>query len=176
MSLSENLNYKVVGQYAVFLKGAFSQWKNAPFSVDGVNFLNNEMYMMFQKASIFQDYETGAKILETTRPKEAKALGRQVRGFNQQIWDQVKFGIVYSGTYHKFNFHKELREILFQTKGLLIVEANPYDLIWSCGLSEDDPDIVNREKWKGKNLLGWALTSVREIMLFRQDNPQLFEI
>jgi len=174
---SSNSNFTVIdGKYAAFLKGCFSQWKNAPFSVDGVNYLNNEMWMMFQKASVFQDYETGAKILETTHPREAKELGRKVRGFNQQIWDQVKFGIVYSGTYHKFNFHKELREILFQTEGLLIVEANPFDVIWSCGLSEENPDISDRAKWKGKNLLGWALTSVREVMLFRQRNPQLFEV
>ena len=174
---SSNSNFTVIdGKYAAFLKGCFSQCKKAPFSVDGVNYLNNEMWMMFQKASVFQDYETGAKILETTHPREAKELGRKVRGFNQQIWDQVKFGIVYSGTYHKFNFHKELREILFQTEGLLIVEANPFDVIWSCGLSEENPDISDRAKWKGKNLLGWALTSVREVMLFRQRNPQLFEV
>ena len=36
------------------------------------------------------------------------------------------------------------------------------DRIWGIGLSMSDPDRLDRRKWKGQNLLGYALMMVRE--------------
>ena len=161
--------------FAFFSKGVLSQWHHSPFMVKDVMFNNCEQFMMFQKATVFCDIETAAKILEATHPRECKELGRKVRNFNHEIWDQVKQGIVFSGNYHKFNFHKEMRDVLFETKGLLLVEASPFDSIWGIGMSIDDPDVMDRDKWRGKNLLGWALTCVRETLLFKENTPEAFK-
>nr|WP_258033086.1 NADAR family protein [Campylobacter concisus] len=32
-----------------------------------------------------------------------KALGRQVRGFDAKVWDEVKFGVVLNASYLKFS-------------------------------------------------------------------------
>ena len=36
------------------------------------------------------------------------------------------------------------------------------DQIWGIGLSMRDPNRLDQSKWKGKNLLGYALMMVRE--------------
>lgn len=43
-----------------------------------------------------------------------------------------------------------------------LAEASPFDTIWGIGLSADDPRALNKETWKGKNLLGHALTKIRD--------------
>lgn len=174
--MSSLSNYIVRGPFAFFSKGVLSQWHHSPFMVKDVMFNNCEQFMMFQKATVFGDIETASKILEATHPRECKELGRKVRNFNQEIWDQVKQGIVFTGNYHKFNFHKEMRDVLFETKGLLLVEASVWDCVWGIGMDAEDPDALDRDKWKGKNLLGWALTCVREALIFKENNPEAFKI
>jgi hypothetical protein len=54
-------------------------------NVDGRTFATAEHYMMWRKATLFDDDEP---ILSAPHPHRAKALGRQVRGFDQETWDQ----------------------------------------------------------------------------------------
>ena len=42
------------------------------------------------------------------------------------------------------------------------VEASPTDCIWGIGRSENDQLVDDEKMWKGQNLLGKALTQVRE--------------
>jgi ribA/ribD-fused uncharacterized protein len=48
------------------------------------------------------------------------------------------------------------------TKERILVEASPVDAIWGIGMASDHKDIHNPEKWRGLNLLGFALMEVRE--------------
>ena len=73
--------------------------------------------MMYKKAELFSDLETAKKILESTSPAKQKKLGRQVKGFDQQIWDQHCKQIVYEGNYAKFTQNPDLKkEELLKTK------------------------------------------------------------
>jgi len=54
---------------------------------------------------------------------------------------------------------------LLETKGTTIVEASPYDTIWGIGMAEDHPDVMDEAKWKGENLLGKALTELRDELI-----------
>ncbi len=58
-----------------------------------------------------------------------------------------------------------MKEILFATAGTELVEASPMDTIWGIGLAEDDPRAHNKDTWMGKNLLGYALTEVRDELM-----------
>ena len=43
-----------------------------------------------------------------------------------------------------------------------MAECAVRDTIWGIGLSMKDPDRLDIDKWKGQNLLGYALMMVRE--------------
>lgn len=146
----------------------FSQWHPSRFIGDRVGtaaiwFENAEQYMMWRKAIVFGDTDVAWKILATTNPKEIKALGREVKNFDDKIWGNVRFDVVFMGNLYKFTQNPELKEALLNTKGIL-VEASPYDKIWGIGLSEADARKTSPESWPGKNLLGVALTRLRKIL------------
>lgn len=50
----------------------------------------------------------------------------------------------------------------------LLAECTVKDRIWGIGLSMRDPDRLDREKWQGQNLLGYAIMMVRERLLSPQ--------
>jgi ribA/ribD-fused uncharacterized protein len=144
--------------------GCLSQWWPAPFAVDGLTFATAEHYMMWRKAMLFDDPDRAELIVRTTDPKQAKGLGRQIRGFNQQRWETERFGIVVSGNVAKFGQHPDLRRFLLGTGDRLLVETSPVDRVWGIGLPADDPRARRPDQWRGLNLLGLALAEARSTL------------
>lgn len=142
-------------------KGCLSQWWPAPFDVDGRSFATAEHYMMWRKATLFGDTEIADQVLRAPHPKEAKALGRQVRNFDQSRWDEHRYEVVLSGSLSKFGRHPDLRDFLLATGDQVLVEASPADSIWGIGLPQDDPRAKDPAQWPGLNLLGFALADAR---------------
>ncbi|WP_224995120.1 NADAR family protein [Cesiribacter sp. SM1] len=142
----------------------FSQWYPSKFTVDGLEYQTAEHWMMAEKARLFGDKEIAEKIIQATTPGHAKDLGRQVKNFDNQKWLDNRFDIVRTGTYHKFNAYPDMKEYLLSTADRILVEASPVDNIWGIGMAKDHPDAENPLKWKGENLLGFALMDVREQM------------
>ena len=60
----------------------------------------------------------------------------------------------------KFNQNDDLKNKLLQSQGTL-VEANQRDNFFSCGLSLADPNILDKSRWLGENILGTILTDLR---------------
>ena len=149
------------GQHSV-TKSCLSQWYDSAFELEGNHFKTAEHYMMYHKALLFKDYSAAKKVLTSNNPGEAKAIGRQVIGFEQQQWNARCFDIVVSGNIAKFSQHKELKTFLINTGNRIIVEASPVDRIWGIGLAKDDPGCENPYLWKGANLLGFALMEARD--------------
>ena len=54
---------------------------------------------------------------------------------------------------------------MLATLGTILVEASPWDKIWGIGLAKDNPKALDKRNWRGKNLLGYILTDVREELL-----------
>ncbi|MDN4571998.1 hypothetical protein DBB29_00685 [Pandoraea cepalis] len=140
----------------------FSNWHRAEFEVRDIRFSSVEQYMMFSKAKVFGDHETAQQILQTDDPKEQKALGRQVKGYDESVWASRREAIVSVGVREKFAQNPKLMETLLATKGSRLVEASPNDRVWGGGLAADDPAIMDPERWKGANLLGRILDRVRD--------------
>ena len=146
-------------------ESCLSQWWGCRFEVDGVEYCCAEQFMMAEKARLFDDGEMLTKIMESVNPKEMKAYGRKVRGFEKDVWEDACYGIVKRGNVAKFSQNPELWEYLKGTQKRILVEASPMDRIWGIGMGKTNPDAQNPLKWKGSNLLGFALTEVREQLL-----------
>lgn len=139
-----------------------SQWWPAPFTVDGRVFPTAEHYMMWSKAMLFGDDSVASRVLEAGHPNQAKTLGRQVRGFDEGRWVAARYDIVVAGSVAKFGQHPDLRAFLLGTGKRVLVEASPLDRVWGIGLAADDERARTPDRWKGLNLLGYALMDARE--------------
>jgi ribA/ribD-fused uncharacterized protein len=118
--------------------------------------------MMLRKAQLFGDEQTADRILAAPTPRAAKELGRSVRNFDEAQWTEHRVSIVFDGNLAKFSQNPALASFLLGTKDRVLVEASPVDRVWGVGLSEDDRNIKDPERWRGLNLLGFALMRVRE--------------
>lgn len=118
--------------------------------------------MMAEKARLFNDEETRQKIISSGHPRDAKNLGREVKGFNDPLWTENRFAIVLNGNRHKFTQNESHLQKLLSTGSKLLVEASPDDRIWGIGLAEEDkPAVLSPLTWNGLNLLGFVLTELR---------------
>jgi hypothetical protein len=139
----------------------FSQWWPAPFTVAGVRYFTAEQFMMAEKARLFADAEVLAEILREADPSKVKALGRKVRGYDDVRWGARRFDAVVEGSRAKFSSTPELRAWLLATGDDVLVEAAPRDQIWGIGLGRGNPLVAEPRKWRGRNLLGFALMKAR---------------
>lgn len=153
--------------FTFFWKHRLSQWHPARFVVGGIAFNCAEQYMMYAKAMLFGDRDAAERILVAESPREQQAIGRTVRGFDESVWMLFREGIVFAGNYARFDQNADQRELLFATRGTTLVEASPHDRVWGIGLAADDPRANDRAQWQGLNLLGEALTRVREALLWK---------
>ena len=136
--------------------------------MDGVSYPSAEHYMMAAKARLCGDAEAAGKILAVTHPGAAKALGRQVRGFDEQCWAEHRFDVVVAGNMAKFGQHQQLQDFLAGTGSRVLVEASPRDRVWGIGLAASDQRAASPEHWPGLNLLGFALMEVRHQLRAQQ--------
>lgn len=139
-----------------------SQWWPSPFTVAGVEYATAEHWMMARKASLFGDAEAEHRVLAAGHPAEAKKAGRLVRGFDEAVWERERSRIVVEGSVHKFASDPALRAYLLGTGERVLVEASPVDRVWGIGLAADDAAATDPERWRGANLLGFALMAARE--------------
>lgn len=126
--------------------------------------------MMAEKARLFKDDTMRKIILNTTNPAKLKALGRKVRNYDEDIWHQNRMDIVLDGNMAKFCQNEDMKAQLLATGEKELVEASPFDTIWGIGLSATNPKALNKATWRGQNLLGNVLMTVRERL--RHSSPE----
>ncbi|KAF0713146.1 Aste57867_4494 [Aphanomyces stellatus] len=146
-------------------KTCLSQWFEAPFQVEGIVYPTAEHFMMAEKARLFGDEETLADILSAPSPSVAKAFGRSVSNFDEETWCRHRFDIVVRASEAKFGQNPALKAFLMGTKKHVLVEASPRDRIWGIGLGATHADAEDPEKWRGLNLLGFALMVARDTLV-----------
>lgn len=135
-----------------------------------VTFSSSEQYFMYVKAYHFKDNATMKKILKPGyEAHDYKRFGREVKNYNDEAWNKVRFDAMKQACRLKYTQNPDLRTILLNTEDAILVEASPYDKIWGVGLAKfsgsymkPDSTWKNPLKWRGLNLLGFALMDVRE--------------
>ena len=133
------------------------------------SFFCTEQAFMWAKAKYFGDEEAAAEILkpksEGNTPIWCKQCGRWVKNYDDAKWDAVRYDYMYEVNWCKYRQDKTLRAKLLdpQFDGKTFVEASPTDKIWGIGLSQEQAD-DDESKWNGQNLLGKAITQVRQAL------------
>lgn len=157
----------VYDNHVAFWGSEFSNFHKCKFTYLGIEFKSSEQAFMYEKALYFKDKETADLILKVETPKEAKALGRQVKGFNSEQWSEVCEDIMYNVVLAKFCQNEYLARLITRRDLLdkTFVEGSPIDCVWGCGIQWNDPKIDDESNWKGKNLLGKVLGRVRDYMI-----------
>lgn len=167
-NLKTNTMIRVTDKHVFFWSGWPSNWYpsifNAEYEGKEYTFHNAEQYFMFVKAKTFGDDIIAEKIIEEGEdPKVAKKLGRKVNNYNDKIWGEKRFQVMFDACYLKFTKCPKLSEALLgkRYEGKGFVEGSPYDTIWGIGVhyskASDD-----ESEWEGQNLLGKVLDAVRE--------------
>jgi ribA/ribD-fused uncharacterized protein len=151
----------------------FSQWWPSPFAVDGHTFPTAEHFMMFAKARLFGDDPTAERVLTAASPRLAKDLGREVKGFSEERWAALRFDVVTVGNLAKFEQTPALGAHLLGTGEAVLVEASPDDLIWGIGLHRGEEGAGDPLRWRGLNLLGFAVTRARRLLTGHEERPEL---
>ena len=141
--------------------GFLSNWYHSEFIESEIVFSSMEQYMMYEKAVCFHDKEIASQILKTEDVAEIKQLGRAVKKYDENVWNGMRQLIVYEGLMAKFSQNENLRNHLKDTKDAILAECAVKDRIWGIGLSMTDPDRLDKDKWRGQNLLGYTLMMVR---------------
>ena len=143
--------------------GCFSDWYPARFKYGRNTYASSEQYMMYQKMAIFHQWDSAAKIMNTSDPGACKKIAAQpFPQFNAKLWDKVSYQIVKQGVRAKFIQNPDIMNILLSTSDALLAECAPNDRKWGIGLSVNDPDCLDVKNWQGKNYLGRILMEVRE--------------
>lgn len=151
-----------------------SNFYPARFTVKSVRYLHTEQFLMAEKARAFKDEETLAKILAEPVPYKCKKLGRQVQGYNESVWSNIRRERFYPGLLAKFEQNTDLWYLLKGTGDRVLVEASPYDGVWGIKLGEDDPHALDPAQWRGANLLGDMLMDVRTELMENSINGAPF--
>ena len=154
----------VYDKHVAFWGGAFSNFYPCKIKVDDEEYKSSEQYFMAKKAEHFGDDEMLEKIMNSRTPKEAKAFGRMVKGFDSEEWDKVCEEYMYEGVFAKFMQNEDLKEFILsdEFKGKGFVEGSPIDGIWGVKIHYESPNIDDETQWNGKNLLGKVLDRVRK--------------
>ena len=93
----------------------FSNWFECEFRADGRIFKSIEQYMMYEKALTFGDDDIAGRVLDITDPADIKALGRQVKNYDNAHWNGRSQLVVYKGLLAKFSQNEALKQKLFST-------------------------------------------------------------
>lgn len=142
--------------------GYLSNWYPVKFTVDSVVFSSMEQFMMYKKALYFGDYNIAKRILASNDVAYIKELGRLVSNYNESYWNGIRQIVVFEGLLAKFSQNESLKEQLKATNGSILAECAVKDRIWGIGLSMNDLNRLDINRWKGQNLLGYTLMMVRE--------------
>lgn len=170
--------YRVTDTHVFFYKKWLSNFGKCKFNWNGyklvngnwvykgsVGFFCTEQAFMFAKALYFKDFECARKILaQKDSPMACKNLGRHVKNYDDKKWNKVRYDVMRDVNLAKYQQNKDLCKKLFNPDFChkTFVEASPIDCIWGVGLDLFDDRIVDPANWKGQNLLGKALTEVRD--------------
>lgn len=128
--------------------------------VDGVEFPSLEHSYQHEKALYFLDRQNALKIRGAKEPGDAKLFGKNVANFKEKEWNRQQKPTMLRLLRIKFKPGSELAAQLLATGDQVLAEAGS-SKTFSIGLPLSSHDIYKKKSWKGDNLLGKCLQTIR---------------
>ena len=139
-----------------------SNFHPAAFVYNNIHYTTSEQFIQHQKALYFNDHQMATRIITAERPADCKAMGTDIKNFNQDRWDSIAKEICKPGIREKFKQQPALMDVLINcTQDKLIVECAS-DKVWGTGYALSKPDCLNKRKWVSQGILGEILTEIRD--------------
>jgi ribA/ribD-fused uncharacterized protein len=140
-----------------------SNFHPSEFELDGQKFNCVEQYVAYHKALLFGETDIAEDILQTEEPRiqKQKAKDINLKNFCFDEWKSQASDILKPALFAKFSQNEQLKTYLMKTGDSIIAEASPSDCLFGIGLSLNNPKAVNKTLWRGKNIQGTTLMSIR---------------
>ena len=137
-------------------------WPSAVHRGRAWRYATAEHWMMAGKARLFGDAEAERRSLGAPAPRtgqEGRAAGPRLR---RGAWERERFRIVVEGSVHKFAAQPRCGRICCARASGCWWRRARWTAIWGIGLAADDERATDPARWRGENLLGFALMAARE--------------
>lgn len=148
--------------YFIFSNG-YSLLSNShftPFVVEKIRYRSVEQFMWANRALHFKDYFAHQAIMEESSARKYRDVKIENYDFNK--WRSVQNDLLEKALEAKFTQHQKSAEKLSSTGKAIIVYATRYDRVLGNGLDLADEHSVNKDEWKGLNVLGALLMLLRD--------------
>lgn len=136
-----------------------SNFSKCEITVLGRHFNCIEQYLQYRKAEILKSDVIAQRILKLNDPVDQKRMTNSLKD-PQREWAKVAESEVKTALVAKFTQHPAMKEYLIATGKKTLGEAS-LDPNWGIGMTLKNPNIMDINKWTGKNWLGNLLMKVR---------------
>ncbi|CAI4225115.1 unnamed protein product [Auanema sp. JU1783] len=160
------------GSFTLFFtrRSPFSNFHPAKFEARGIDlrwqiFNCVEQFYEYNKAVTYHCYKESEDMMLEKDPKVIKSMGAYLKDHDGRWdieWQFLKQAVMNRALEAKFSQNEHLLYLLFLTKDTRLVECSPTDAVWGIGISIDDIQAGNPNQWKGQNLLGNIMGTVRD--------------
>eukprot|EP01119_Soliformovum_irregulare_P003725 TRINITY_DN1476_c0_g1_i1.p1 TRINITY_DN1476_c0_g1~~TRINITY_DN1476_c0_g1_i1.p1 ORF type:complete len:463 (-),score=37.82 TRINITY_DN1476_c0_g1_i1:53-1441(-) len=125
----------------------FTNFFDAPFSLDGKRWPTSEHYFQAHKFLILYDQDV---IRSCSTPRDAFSKARSMDHLKRPDWESVKDEVMHRAVMAKFSQNAVLEKLLLSTGDAYLVEHTANDRYWGDG-----------GDGSGKNKLGYTLMAIR---------------
>ena len=154
----------ILPQQLLDLAGIPQENRNDMFPPVVDNCQHSEKALMLCKAAAMGDSAQYIAIAAEASAAKCKRMGSNITSWDEDRWQHIICGVAFCILRQKFAV-PALRAVLLDTGDKFLAEATAHDHTWAIGISIKMPTIYAvPAKWKGSNVLGWALMQVRAMI------------
>ena len=150
---------------------AMSNFHPVKIDHDGHIYHCCEQLIQHKKVQLFGDKIAEVQILVSTTAMECKTEAKNIRYYDQQLWEESAKSLCYDGIKSKFAQNPWLKSLLLSTNDEILAEAT-FDKVWGTGLPLHQRDCTNRTQWHGIGIMGEILMAIREELRPVSDSSQ----
>ena len=136
-----------------------SNFHPCKFEINGIQFHSSEQFIQNTKSMFFNDMETLAKILASKTALECKNLSCNIKGMEEQKWDDHAKSLCQKGIAEKFCQNPRLMDALASTGNKVLVES-ANNRLWGTGVPLHKAGCLESTLWSGNGILGEILSEI----------------